>query len=1075
MSPTLVASQPLDAGSNAKPRLCVVDWGSLQSRILPAHSSNNNNNHSSSVTQALEDAEASLCASVEHVLGGNAQVTVTLSPMYLPTVAATAGVTPPLAAETVSRDDVDSFGNASSVVGLAQMDLDKPITVPFTLNDGSWCFSPFDCDTWASCAPSIVAIAVMAICIASLSANAVLGCKYQRLLAKNDDALDADIQTARPNDAQAAPTPATPGRAQPFGALRTRRYPSLSDSSDNSLVREMRDEQDAVFAETAIQNPQREICFGPCVYRYKRKRVYRAVLQNHYETAIKLVVAHSSSGLDADGKAVESLAAAERARHDIEDLMREAVVLSKLQHPNVIRTYGVVTWIETPGGESGFGVATEFCRFGSLKRVLSDPSFVLSLPLRLHIARGVAAGMQYLHGKGIMHRDLKSSNILVDENWVVKLIDFGNYRVGGERRITAGRRPGGSPARPVPDTANDTQTNNYPSMGMHVQHSRAVRAVFRPPQAGGHAAAAAAVHKMVLFQTQGQDWGQGRGASSSFGAADALDHGPSTPLAQVGHQDHGGADILSRSAPVGNAGRTPRAAAGQGRRGLFFTPSPNGGVSRADLNPMSGGAASGDAGNEAEDDETSLSLTTKVGTLRYLAPELFTDAYSRYHYDSVHAMLSSDVYSFAIVLWEIFTRADPWYELGHSKFAIMKAVVHQRQRPSWNEPPCWIQALTPPLPRTSSVAPSSANSTPVSPPTSANLSLSPDAFAPGSYQPSLETPGAIRAPSESFGFWPQRRHGDDAVSGSLGSVDSADDGGLAGTMNARRASAKAAGTSNALPKEPAGSDHFLAKHPKFLEELRQVADRCWHHDPNARESIGEVRAQLERLTSMFTDDASGGRVSPNGSFRRVFRGMPSGNLSPGFDRPRQRSRRRSSNAARDAEALMEASQHPATLDDIDHAPLPPVPDRDEAFAPSLGTVLAARQTVPPLPMARPRQFVISDVPSSETDALSDVRVDIKSDVDNDDHIPPHTRVRIVHPGSMRECDGIVVGTNEDGTLRVRGVAMATPTTSDTDAVVEGRIRSFPRMDYFGSLPRSHVVKIISVRGPVVSESPMLAE
>ncbi|KAJ0667744.1 putative protein kinase TKL-CTR1-DRK-2 family [Helianthus annuus] len=46
---------------------------------------------------------------------------------------------------------------------------------------------------------------------------------------------------------------------------------------------------------------------------------------------------------------------------------------------------------------------------------------------RLHMALDVAKGMNYLHTSNpmIVHRDLKTPNLLVDRNWVVKVCDFG--------------------------------------------------------------------------------------------------------------------------------------------------------------------------------------------------------------------------------------------------------------------------------------------------------------------------------------------------------------------------------------------------------------------------------------------------------------------------------------------------------------------------------------------------------------------------------------------------------------------------------------------------------------------------
>ena len=49
----------------------------------------------------------------------------------------------------------------------------------------------------------------------------------------------------------------------------------------------------------------------------------------------------------------------------------------------------------------------------------------------LRVSRGVASGMAYLHSRGILHRDLKSSNVLLDGAGVAKLIDFGTATRGG--------------------------------------------------------------------------------------------------------------------------------------------------------------------------------------------------------------------------------------------------------------------------------------------------------------------------------------------------------------------------------------------------------------------------------------------------------------------------------------------------------------------------------------------------------------------------------------------------------------------------------------------------------------------
>jgi serine/threonine protein kinase len=52
----------------------------------------------------------------------------------------------------------------------------------------------------------------------------------------------------------------------------------------------------------------------------------------------------------------------------------------------------------------------------------------IPLPLRVKIAYQAAKGMHFLHSSGIVHRDLKSLNLLLDSKWNVKVSDFGLTR-----------------------------------------------------------------------------------------------------------------------------------------------------------------------------------------------------------------------------------------------------------------------------------------------------------------------------------------------------------------------------------------------------------------------------------------------------------------------------------------------------------------------------------------------------------------------------------------------------------------------------------------------------------------------
>ena len=94
----------------------------------------------------------------------------------------------------------------------------------------------------------------------------------------------------------------------------------------------------------------------------------------------------------------------------------EVDALTRLRHPNIVQYLGCV--ISPPT----YCLVLEFCDAGDLYRALRLPT---PPTLMLRVARAVASGMAYLHRRHIMHRDLKSSNVLLDTAGGVKLTDFG--------------------------------------------------------------------------------------------------------------------------------------------------------------------------------------------------------------------------------------------------------------------------------------------------------------------------------------------------------------------------------------------------------------------------------------------------------------------------------------------------------------------------------------------------------------------------------------------------------------------------------------------------------------------------
>ncbi|XP_026866686.2 mitogen-activated protein kinase kinase kinase 13 [Electrophorus electricus] len=95
--------------------------------------------------------------------------------------------------------------------------------------------------------------------------------------------------------------------------------------------------------------------------------------------------------------------------------------LRKLKHPNIIGFKGVCT--QAPC----YCIIMEYCAQGQLYEVLRAGRKVTPR-LLVDWASGIASGMNYLHLHKIIHRDLKSPNVLVTHNDVVKISDFGTSK-----------------------------------------------------------------------------------------------------------------------------------------------------------------------------------------------------------------------------------------------------------------------------------------------------------------------------------------------------------------------------------------------------------------------------------------------------------------------------------------------------------------------------------------------------------------------------------------------------------------------------------------------------------------------
>jgi|GEM_PF-7044898 len=110
----------------------------------------------------------------------------------------------------------------------------------------------------------------------------------------------------------------------------------------------------------------------------------------------------------------------------IQELKHEGQMMARLRHPNVIHFFGAC--IE----QGHYALVMEYMDKGSLYKLLQDEGESLLWQRRTSIAYGVGNGLAYLHSQNVLHRDLKSLNVLMSRDYQPKIGDFGLSKIKQE-------------------------------------------------------------------------------------------------------------------------------------------------------------------------------------------------------------------------------------------------------------------------------------------------------------------------------------------------------------------------------------------------------------------------------------------------------------------------------------------------------------------------------------------------------------------------------------------------------------------------------------------------------------------
>ncbi|KAI7748157.1 hypothetical protein M8C21_015390, partial [Ambrosia artemisiifolia] len=139
-------------------------------------------------------------------------------------------------------------------------------------------------------------------------------------------------------------------------------------------------------------------------------------------------------GVLSDGKIIAVKQLSKLSRQGAQEFVNEIGIISALRHRNLVRLYGCCA------EASQLILVYEYMENNSLSHALLGKEkrlkARLTWPVRLKICIGIARGLAYLHEESqikIIHRDIKASNVLLDQDFNAKISDFGLAKLNDDQ------------------------------------------------------------------------------------------------------------------------------------------------------------------------------------------------------------------------------------------------------------------------------------------------------------------------------------------------------------------------------------------------------------------------------------------------------------------------------------------------------------------------------------------------------------------------------------------------------------------------------------------------------------------